>query len=241
MAAENWETKGDILMTVETPSVDQHRREAPLELRGESPMTRPALLSAIVEALRSAGATEETVAAVVKAGVELQNSPPRQRGRPRQYADDAARQRAWRRRNDIRDETQGGGALDGARNLRVRLLDASQGNADPAADITPIRALLDQGCDLEADVVPIVAREVPELPRPLKNWGAPWLVREILAAREQRLAEHRVEDAPPPRHTPAIQWDEFVGGYRAGLIEWNTARLGPKPGEVGCRAPLAIR
>jgi hypothetical protein len=32
----------------------------------------------------------------------------------------------------------------------------------------------------------IVAREVPELPRPLRNWGAPWLVREILAAREQR-------------------------------------------------------
>jgi hypothetical protein len=52
------------------------------------------------------------------------------------------------------------------------------------ADITPIRALLDQGCDLEADVVPIVAREVPELPRPLRNWGAQWLVREILAARD---------------------------------------------------------
>jgi hypothetical protein len=36
--------------------------------------------------------------------------------------------------------------------------------------------LLDQGCDLEADILPIVAREVPELPRPLRNWGAPWLV-----------------------------------------------------------------
>ena len=28
--------------------------------------------------------------------------------------------------------------------------------------------------------------------------------------------------------TPAIEWDEFVGGYRAGLIKRNTARLGPK-------------
>jgi hypothetical protein len=56
------------------------------------------------------------------------------------------------------------------------------------ADISPIRALIEQGCDLEVDVLPIVAREIPELPRPLKNWGAPWLVREILAARGQRLA-----------------------------------------------------
>jgi hypothetical protein len=29
--------------------------------------------------------------------------------------------------------------------------------------------------------------------RPLKNWGARWLVREILATREQRLAGHGVE------------------------------------------------
>jgi hypothetical protein len=25
----------------------------------------------------------------------------------------------------------------------------------------------------KADILPIVAREVPDLPRPLKNWGAP--------------------------------------------------------------------
>jgi hypothetical protein len=109
------------------------------------------------------------------------------------------------------------------------------------ADIAPIRALIDQGCDLEADILPIIAREVPKLPRPLKNWGAPWLVREILAAREQRLAGHRVDEPPPPRRAPpAIDWDEFVGGYRAGLIEWNTARLGPKPGVPGCRAPAEV-
>jgi hypothetical protein len=82
------------------------------------------------------------------------------------------------------------------------------------------------------DILPIVARTVPELSRPLKNWGAQWLVREILAAREQRLAGHPVEDPPPGRHTPAIEWDEFVGGYRAGLIQWNRARLGPCPGSL---------
>jgi hypothetical protein len=60
---------------------------------------------------------------------------------------------------------------------------------DPAADLSPIVALINQG-DLEADVVPVVARLLPDLPRPLKNWGATWLVREILAARDQRVAGH---------------------------------------------------
>ena len=46
---------------------------------------------------------------------------------------------------------------------------------DLSANIEPIRTLLDQGYDLEADVVPIVARLLPDLPRPLKNRGAPWL------------------------------------------------------------------
>jgi hypothetical protein len=102
--------------------------------------------------------------------------------------------------------------------IRERLIEAAQGHFDPAADVEPIRGLLDQGCDLEADVLPTVARMVPELPRPLKKWGAPWLVREILTARKQRLAGHRVEAPPPPRRVaPAIEWDEFVGGYRAGL------------------------
>jgi hypothetical protein len=41
------------------------------------------------------------------------------------------------------------------------------------ADISPIRGLLDQGCDLEADVRPIVPRDVPDLPRPPKKLGAP--------------------------------------------------------------------
>jgi hypothetical protein len=57
------------------------------------------------------------------------------------------------------------------------------------------------------------------------NWGAPWLVRDILAARDQRLSGHAddsgslnetaVEAPPPVQRTPAIAWEEFVGGYRA--------------------------
>jgi hypothetical protein len=77
------------------------------------------------------------------------------------------------------------------RSLRVRLIDAAHGNVDGFADLTPISMLIQQGCDLDLDILPIVAREVPELPRPLKKWGAPWLVRDILAAREARLAGHQ--------------------------------------------------
>jgi hypothetical protein len=224
------------------------------------------LVNAIVEALRSAGAREEMIAAAIKAGGELGNSTKPRGGRPRKHADDTARKRAWKKGvtkrvtklvagDETGDETPlrpvGGDETPAPRNenrdeisrivvLRACLEGVAAGHFDPAADVEPIRALLDQGCDLEADILPTVARTVPELPRPLKKWGAPWLVRDILAAREQRLAGHRVEDPPPPRHTPAIEWDEFVGGYRAGLIKWNTARLGPKPGEPGCCAPAEV-
>ena len=74
--------------------------------------------------------------------------------------------------------------------LRLCLEEAGGGHVDLTADIAPIRGLIDQGCDLEKDILPIVARELPDLPRPLKNWGAQWLVRDILAARDQRLAGH---------------------------------------------------
>jgi hypothetical protein len=150
------------------------------------------MLTAVVAALRSAGATEEIIAAAVKAGGEFGDSPPRQgTGRKRQYTDTAARKRAWRagrRRDEMRDETLAPQASRDEKHLRDRLQHVAPGSFDPATDIAPIRALVDQGCDLEADILPIVARELPELPRPLKNWGAPWLVRDILAARDQRLA-----------------------------------------------------
>jgi hypothetical protein len=50
--------------------------------------------------------------------------------------------------------------------LKGLLVNAANWNVDRDADVEPIRALLDQGCDLEADVVPTVAGTVPELPRP---------------------------------------------------------------------------
>jgi hypothetical protein len=98
-------------------------------------MTVPNMLTAVVTALRSAGATEEIIAAAVKAGGEFGDSPPRPNGRPRKHADDASRYRAYRARKRARHETRHEIPRDetqrdetpvpDARNLRVRLIDAS--------------------------------------------------------------------------------------------------------------------
>jgi hypothetical protein len=167
------------------------------------------MLTAVVAALRSAGATEEIIAAAVGADGAFR-TPHR--------AGDAARERlarAAKRPPDlvlrVVSRPPDAAVVEPKRppdiDLRNRLLDVAHGNFDLSSDIAPIRALIDQGCDLKADVVPIVARELPELPRPLKNWGSPSLVRDILAARDQRLAGQPVE-APPAARAPAIEWDE---------------------------------
>jgi hypothetical protein len=68
-------------------------------------MTSPTLQPEVIEALRSAGATEEIIAAAVKTAGELGNSPRRRGGRPRKYADRAARNRAYRAQKKPRVET----------------------------------------------------------------------------------------------------------------------------------------
>jgi hypothetical protein len=244
-------------------------------------MTIPTLPIAIVDALRSAGATVEMIAAAEKAYGEFGDSPRPRGGRPRKYAGRAECDRAYRERKKAREETceetcEETPAAEAPREetheetppvprdqilyryanerLLAALTEAARGNFDPFANLEPIRDLIQQGCDLEQDVVPVVAGLIPELPRPLKNWGATWLVRDILAARDQRLTgkvvaggergevyEFEPVEAPPPvQRTPAIAWDEFVAGHRSGLIEWNRARLGPYPGEPGCRAPADV-
>jgi hypothetical protein len=51
--------------------------------------------------------------------------------------------------------------------MTVRQLPAGVDHrCSPKLDLVPIRH------PLEADVVPVVARLLPDLPRPLKNWGA---------------------------------------------------------------------
>jgi len=50
---------------------------------------------------------------------------------------------------------------------------------------------------------------------------------------EAASATSAVEAPPPARRVSAFDWDEFVAGHRAGLIEWNTARLSPGRGGQG--------
>ena len=90
---------------------------------------------------------------------------------------------AWRRRDETRDETPAAQAPRdetcdeppqvprdqipyrlAMEHLQDRLRDATHGNFDPGANLEPIRARIVQGCDLEADVVPIVAHLLPDLP-----------------------------------------------------------------------------
>jgi hypothetical protein len=99
-------------------------------------------------------------------------------------------------RDEMRDEIPVARPVDPlarVASLKGTLVDAARHNVDLSADVAPIRSLLDQGCDLEADILPIVAREVPELPRPLKN-GAPHSVCEPikpLLARRQDFPHER--------------------------------------------------
>jgi hypothetical protein len=134
----------------------------------------------VIEAFRSAGATEEMIAdahQILDACIKL--------GRPRIHENRAACQRAYRARRKEREKTRGP-------SLKGLLVDAAGWNVDREADVAPILALIDQGCDLKADVLPTVARTVPELPRPLRSWAAKWLVQEILATRERRLTDQEI-------------------------------------------------
>jgi hypothetical protein len=69
------------------------------------PMTNPALLSALADAIRNAGATEEIIAALLAAGGANSNAPRSKGGRPRKHVDRAAKDRAYRERKKARVET----------------------------------------------------------------------------------------------------------------------------------------
>jgi len=52
----------------------------------------------------------------------------------------------------------------------------------------------------------------------------------------ERQAERRAE--PEPLNDAAV--DELLAGYAVGNLAWPRRQLGPKPGEPGCRIPLAV-
>jgi hypothetical protein len=93
--------------------------------------------------------------------------------------------------------------------------------AIPAADLAPIRALLDQGCDLEAVILPIVARELPELPRPLKNWGAPWLGSPGLGPSRALFHWMRPARWPPTNSSQAMAGVRWTGGGTPTAVSFS--------------------
>ena len=114
--------------------------------------------------------------------------------------------------------------------LKGLLVDAAGWNVDREADVAPIRALIEQGCDLEADVLPTVARNVPDLTHPLKSWGARWLVQDILAARD--FSGRQPAGGVPRRNhnDPTPRRDEISAGFdiiEVARINRRVRRLRP--------------
>ena len=141
----------------------------------------------LTQALASAGASEEILNLVNLCFERCLT--PQDTGRPRQYANRNEQQRAYRERKRREKALAAREALEPARealapspiwqtpvivaetrvpmrpmvaSLKGLLVDAAGWNVDREADVAPILALIDQGCDLEADVLPTVARTVPE-------------------------------------------------------------------------------
>jgi hypothetical protein len=164
------------------------------------------------EKLLSAGVSEEIVA-LMQNVLEECLKPARPPGRPRVYASRTEQQRAYRERRKQREKELALADIERLKERRAasdegereawkqrkegqkacekihgRVTVAARGNVEPGLTVAPIFALIKEGCDLEADVLPVVAQTVAELPRPLRSW-AKWLVEEILRAREGRLGD----------------------------------------------------
>ncbi len=52
----------------------------------------------------------------------------------------------------------------------------------------------------------------------------------------ERPVERRAESEPISDEG----WEELIAGFMAGMVNWNRRRLGPEPGQPGCRAPRHI-
>jgi hypothetical protein len=108
-------------------------------------MSRDTLPKAVIEALQATGATEEMIAAARVAFVAYEDG---------YRAKAAARQRACRARK--RHVTRNEASQSPIESV-TDAIDASHGNVDPDAHIATILALIEQGCDLEADILPVIA------------------------------------------------------------------------------------
>jgi DNA-binding transcriptional ArsR family regulator len=93
--------------------------------------------------------------------------------------------------------------------------------AHGCANVAPIRALMAEGCDLEADILPFFRERVAKLASPLRNLAAPWLAAEIrAAARDRKSREAPTSDGPqraPAGHFVSAddpRWAALCARYR---------------------------
>jgi hypothetical protein len=97
----------------------------------------------------------------------------------------------------------------------------SNGNAGinpTTADVAPTR---------ESVLAAFARNRVP--PQPVAPQPRP-------AQPQPRPPERRTEPEPISDES----WEELIAGFMAGMVNWNTRRLGPEPGQPGCRAPRNI-
>ena len=115
------------------------------------------LLDAIADAMRNAGASPQVMGAVFEAYVAWERAE-RPVSRQRKHADKTAAKRAWYQQSKAKRAGKGEATPSRPRyetgsetpdnslryDLRIRLIDASNGNIDPLSDISPIRSLIEQ-------------------------------------------------------------------------------------------------
>lgn len=122
--------------------------------------------------------------------------------------------------------------------LLDRLISACGGHVSRGSRIEfigPIDALFSQGCDLERHILPTLARIVPKMTTPLNSWGAPFLTREILAARDKDRQANAV--APRPEDQPVTSWELPFRQWNAGRGHWPGGKYGPAPLDPVCKVP----
>lgn len=94
-------------------------------------------------------------------------------------------------------------------------------------NLAPIIGLIQQGYDLDRDILPIVENLFRRSKKP-NSWA--YCVNPIIEAATAKRG------IPPKPKAATIDWPGALAAFRQHGI-WYEQRYGPRPGEPGCRAP----
>jgi len=119
--------------------------------------------------------------------------------------------------SETESETESSSSIDDER-LGNELRNAAPGSISAGCtNVSAIKALLDEGCYLELDVLPTVRQRLPALGSPLKTWGAGWLADAIRDARKRRDGRRSGAAASAPKDECGVFIEEGSPEWRA----WN--------------------